>query len=225
MSGNSAILIPAITASASLSGTIVGGLVTYWASRKNFQITSEADRTRRLREKVREASIDFIASLADDSMMDPAVERITQRWGPAATGLLTARTDDDLAAAAKSIDPAIETAGGRMAILYHLFRNTEVLDQAGSYSRVSLSRLRLLAPEEIARSAHRVLYRNFALQLTVALAPDATDTARDALNGEINDFFNRVRHFMSVKDMTFDYIDEEYLSLMFPALEAPGVKR
>jgi hypothetical protein len=57
--------------------------------------------------------------------------------------------------------------------------------------------------------------------LTVTLAPDATDPARDALNREINDFFNRVRHFMSVEDMNFDFIDEEYLSDMFPALRAP----
>jgi hypothetical protein len=57
--------------------------------------------------------------------------------------------------------------------------------------------------------------------LTVTLAPDATDPARDALNREINDFFNQVRHFMSVEDMNFDFIDEEYLSDMFPALRAP----
>ena len=75
MIGNSAWFIPAITASASLSGTIVGGLVTYWASRKNFEISSEVDRVRNLREKVREGAIGFIASLADQSMMDPAVSR------------------------------------------------------------------------------------------------------------------------------------------------------
>jgi len=60
LSGNSAWIIPAITASASLSGTIVGGLVTYWASRKNFQIESETDRVSNLRAKVREAAIEFI---------------------------------------------------------------------------------------------------------------------------------------------------------------------
>ena len=41
------------------------------------------------------------------------------------------------------------------------------------------------------------------------------------MNREINDFFNRVRHYMSVEDMNFDYIDQEYLSVMFPALQAP----
>ena len=221
LGGTSSWIIPAITASASLSGTIVGGLVTYWASIKNFEVTSEADRVRNLREKVREGAIGFIASLADNSRLDPAVERIGRRWGPAATDLLTARTDDDLAAAAKAIDPAIETGAGRGSILYQLFRNTGVLDESGSYTKASLSELRLLAPEDVAKSAHRVLFRHFALQLTVALAPDATDPARDALNREINDFFNRVRHYMSVEDMNFDYIDQEYLSVMFPALQAP----
>lgn len=222
MIGSSAWFITAITASASLTGTIVGGLVTYWASRKNFEISSEVDRVRNLREKVREGAIGFIASLADQAMMDPAVDRITRRWGPAATSLLTAQTDTALAVAAKAIDPSIDTSGDRGSILYQLFRNTGVLDEAGSYTRASLSELRLLAPEDIAKSAHRVLFRNFSLQLTVALAPDATDPARDALNREINDFFNRVRHFMSVEDMAFDYIDEEYLSVMFPALQTPA---
>ena len=219
MSGNSAWVIPAITASASLSGTVVGGLVTYWASRKNFQITSEADRINNLRAKVREAAIEFIGSLADHKSQ-PVIDRIVTRWGPAAASLLTAQTDQQLAEAARAINPDIQIGADRGAILYQLFRNTGVLDESGTYAMASLSELRLLAPEDVAKSAHRVLFRNFALQLTIAVAPDATDPARSALNHEINDFFNRVRHFMSVEDMDFDFIDEEYLSGMFPGLRS-----
>ncbi len=221
LTGTSAWIIPAITASASLSGTVVGGLVTYWASRRNLDVTSEVDRVRNLREKVRESAIEFVASLPDHTFQ-PVVDLIVAHWGSAAaTALITAKTDDELAEAARAINPAIETGPGRGAILYQLFRNTGVLDESGSYAVESLSQLRLLAPEDIAKSAHRVLFRNFALRLTVTLAPDATDPARDALNREINDFFNQVRHFMSVEDMNFDFIDEEYLSDMFPALRAP----
>jgi hypothetical protein len=217
LSGNSAWVIPAITASASLSGTIVGGLVTYWASRKNFEITSESDRVSNLRAKVREGAIGFIGSLADHKPQ-PVIDRIVERWGPAAASLLTAQTDQQLAEAARAIDPDIQIGADRGAILYQLFRNTGVLDESDSYGVKSLSELRLLAPEDIAKSAHRVLFRNFALRLTATLAPDKADPARDALNREINDFFNRVRHFMSVEDMEFDFIDPEYLSSMFPAL-------
>jgi len=175
---------------------------------------------RNLREKVRESAIGFISSLTDHTSQ-PVVDRIVDRWGgAAATALITAQTDDELAEAARAIDPAIKAGTGRGAILYRLFRNTGVLDESGSYALKNLSELRLLAPEDIAKSAHRVLFRNFALQLTFTLAPDATDPARDALNHEINDFFNRVRHYMSVEDMNFDFIDEEYLSGMFPALRA-----
>ena len=217
LTGNSAWIIPAITAGASLSGTIVGGLVTYWASRRNFEVSSEVDRLRNLREKVREAAIGFIASLPDHTS-EATIDRIVQRWGAAASALITAKTDDELVKVARSIDPAIRADADRGAILYQLFRNTGVLDGSYSYSMQSLSELRLLAPEDVAKSAHRVLFRNFALRLTATLAPDATDPARDALNREINDFFNRVRHFMSVEDMNFDFIDAEYLSGMFPAL-------
>lgn len=213
-------MVPAITAAASLSGTVVGGLVTYWASRRNFVVSSEVDRLRNLREKVREGAIEFIASLPDRTSQ-AVIDRIVQRWGAAATALITAKNDDELAEAAKAINPSIKPGTERGAILYQLFRNTGVLDESDSYGVKSLSELRLLAPEDIAKSAHRVLFRNFALRLTATLAPDATDPARDALNHEINDFFNRVRHFMTVEDMNFNFIDEEYLSDMFPALRSP----
>lgn len=216
MSGNSDWIVPVITASASLSGTIVGGLVTYWASRRNFQMTSEVARVQNLRRRVGKAAVGFVASLADTSMLDPAIDRVTQQWGAAATAVLAGGTDEELAAAARSIDPTIKTDTDRGAILYQLFRNSGVLDESGFYSRSSLSGLRLLAPEDVARSAHRVLFRQFVLQLTVALAADATDPARDALNREINDFFNRVRHYMSVKDIEFDFIDKAFLASMLP---------
>jgi len=132
--------------------------------------------------------------------------------------MIAAKTDDELASAARVIDPTIKADADRGAILFHLFRNSSVLDASYSYAMQSLSELRLLAPEDVAKSAHRVLFRNFALRLTSTLAPDKADPARDALNREINDFFNRVRHFMSVEDMEFDFIDPEYLSGMFPAL-------
>jgi hypothetical protein len=125
LSGNSAWVIPAITASASLSGTIVGGLVTYWASRKNFQIESETDRVSNLRAKVREAAIEFIGSLADHKSQ-PVIDRIVTRWGPAAASLLAARTDQQLAEAARAINPDIQIGADRGAILYQLFRNTGV---------------------------------------------------------------------------------------------------
>ena len=153
-----------------------------------------------------------------DHTNEATIDRIVQRWGAAAGALITANTDDELAKAARSIDPAIRADADRGAVLYQLFRNTGVLDGSYSYSMQSLSELRLLAPEDVAKSAHRVLFRNFALRLTTTLAPDSTDPARDALNREINDFFNRVRHFTSVEDMNFDFIDAEYLSGLFPAL-------
>jgi len=210
-------VVPAITAGASLSGTVVGGLVTYWASRRNFEESSEVDRLRNLREKVREAAIEFIASLPERTS-EAVIDRIVQRWGAAAGAMIAAKTDDELASAARVIDPTIKADADRGAILFHLFRNSSVLDASYSYAMQSLSELRLLAPEDVAKSAHRVLFRNFALRLTSTLAPDKADPARDALNREINDFFNRVRHFMSVEDMEFDFIDPEYLSGMFPAL-------
>lgn len=74
-----------------------------------------------------------------------------------------------------------------------------------------LTELRLVAPSDIADSAQRVIYTAFAQEITSALSPDRRNAAVDAFNGAINDFVNRVRHYMHVEDHEFDAIDKKAL--------------
>ena len=77
-----------------------------------------------------------------------------------------------------------------------------------------LTELRLVAPSDIADSAQRVIYCAFAQELTSAVSPDKRNVATEAFNKAINDFVNRVRHYMHVEDHDFGTIDQRALETL-----------
>lgn len=211
MADNQVWVIPAITASASLLGTIVGGLVAYWTSKRMHERTTAVEERRRQNTLLREGAIQFISGIAHMTVGAAGLERISQQWGPQAARLVEARTEDELLAVAREIDPDIEAGGERMEILLRLFRQTGVLDEDIKSGLTVLSELRLVAPGDVAESAQRVLYSAFSQELTAAVAPHLRIKATAAFNAAVNEFFNRVRHHMSVDDIEFEFINEKVM--------------
>lgn len=212
MADNPVWVIPAITASASLLGTIVGGLVAYWTSKRMHDRTTQAEESRRRNALLREGAIRFVSGIANMMVGAAGLERISQQWGPLAARLVAAGTEDELLEVARQIDPGIEAGGGRMAILLRLFQQTGVLDEDIKIAMTVLSELRLVAPGDVAESAQRVLYTAFAQEFTAAIAPHLKTKATVAFNAEVNEFFNRVRYHMSVEDIEFDFVNEKAMS-------------
>jgi len=56
-------VIPAITASASILGTTVGGLATYWTSKKTYERQSVAEEERQKFDLLRDSTIRFVAAM------------------------------------------------------------------------------------------------------------------------------------------------------------------
>jgi hypothetical protein len=212
MADNPVWVIPAITASASLLGTIVGGLVAYWTSKRMHDRTTAVEELRRKNAFLREGAIQFMSGIAQMTVGAAGLERISQQWGPQAARLLAAGSEGELLAVAREIHPGIEAGGGRMAVLLRLLRETGVLDEDIKAALTVLSELRLVAPADVAESAQRVLYSAFAQELTAAVAPHLRIKATTAFNAAVNEFFNRVRHHMSVEDIEFDFINEKVMS-------------
>lgn len=206
VSGDPAWVVPAITASASLVGTVVGGLATYVTSKRSHERATVAERTMQRNTLLRQSAMRFVAAIADMSRPASGSERITQQWGPVADELLAARSEEELVRAAKAIDPSIEAGEGRVAILIRLIRQTGIYEEEMQKRFTLLSELRFIAPGDVADSAQRVLYRAFAQEMIGVIAPHRQAHATDAFNREINDFVNRVRRHMNVEHIDFEFI-------------------
>ena len=202
-------VIPAITASASLLGTVVGGLVAYWTSKRMHERTNAVEELRQRHQLLREGSTRFIGTVSEISVGSSGLANITEQWGPKAAALVAARSDDDVIEAARAIRPDLETGGGRVAILMRLLRETGVVDDDIKTATAVLSELRLVAPGDVAASAQRVLYKAFIREMTAAFAPHLHRQATNAYNAEVNEFFNRVRHHLNVENIEFDFINED----------------
>jgi hypothetical protein len=206
-------VIPALTAASSLLGTVVGGLVGYWTSKKMHERTAAVDEVRSRNTMLREGAIAFIGGIEKLDVGPAALERVSQRWGPAAARVLSPETDDrELLEAAREIYPAIEAGGGRMQILVRLIRETGVLDDEVRQFTSLLSEIRLVAPADVADAAQRVVYTAMAVQLTASAMPDLNRHATFKYNSAVNEFFNRVRHHMSVENIEFDFINENLIT-------------
>lgn len=211
MSGDPAWVIPAITASASLFGAIVGGFATYWTAKKAHERETAAEEFRQRYTLLRQAATRFVDTMTDSSLTTSGLERLAEQWGPLVDKLAAARTEAELVEVARVIDPTIEPGEGQLAILLQLVRESGVFDD-DIRSRFSLlTELRLVAPRDVADCAQRVLYSAFAQDLTSAVAPRLQRQAVDSFNHEINDFVNRVRHYMNVEDIEFSFINEKLL--------------
>jgi hypothetical protein len=213
-------VIPALTAASSLLGTVVGGLVGYWTSKKLHERTAAVDEVRSRNAMLREGAMAFIGGIEKLDVGPAALERVSQRWGPAAARVLSPETDDrQLLEAAREIYPAIEAGGGRMQILVQLIRETGVLDDEVRQFTSLLSEIRLVAPADVADAAQRVVYTAMAVQLTASAMPELNRHATFKYNSAVNEFFNRVRHHMSVENIEFDFINE---NLIAEVLELEG---
>jgi len=205
-------VIPALTAASSLLGTVVGGLVGYWTSKKMHERTSAVDEERSRNAMLREGAMAFIGGIEKLDVGPAALERVSERWGPAAASVLSPETDDrQLLEAAREIYPAIEAGGGRMQILVRLIRETGVLDDEVRQFTSLLSEIRLVAPADVADAAQRVVYTAMAVQLTASAMPELNRHATFKYNSAVNEFFNRVRHHMSVENIEFDFINENLI--------------
>ena len=198
-----------ITAASGLLGTLIGGLVGYWSSSKMHDRTIATEELRHRHTQLREGALAFISGIEKLDVGPAALERVSQRWGPAAARVLSPETDDrELLEAAREIYPAIEAGGGRMQILVRLIRETGVLDDEVRQFTSLLSEIRLVAPVDVADAAQRVVYTAMAVQLTASATPELNRHATFKYNSAVNEFFNRVRHHMSVENIEFDFINE-----------------
>ena len=68
-----------------------------------------------------------------------------------------------------------------------------------------------MAPADVAETAQRVAYTAIAVRLTAVAAPTLNRHATFNYNSAVNEFFNRVRHHMSVENIEFDFVNENLL--------------
>lgn len=205
MSGEPFWVIPAITASAGLVGTAVGGLSAYWTSKKSFERTQLSEEKQQNNVLLREAAIRFIAAITEEKVAHTALQRIADQFGDIADRMASAGTDDEFNSLARQIDPSIEPGADRVAVLGHLMRSTGAFDDDLRRAVTLITELRLIAPRDVTESAQRVLYTAASREVAAALVPENQRHATDAFNHEVNEFFNRVRHHMSVEDIEFDF--------------------
>ena len=205
-------VLPAITAASSLMGTVVGGLVGYWSSMRMHDRTAAAEESRSRNTLLREGAMAFITGIEKLDVGPAALERISQRWGLGTAALLSPETDDQSTLeAAREIYPALESGGGRLQILLRLVKETGVLDDEASQLTSLLSEIRLVAPADVADAAQRVAYTAMAVRLTASAVPELNRHATFKYNSAVNEFFNRVRHHMSVENIEFDFLNENLL--------------
>lgn len=202
-------VIPAISAGASLLGTLVGGFSTYWTSKKSFERSLASEQSQQRNTLIREAAVRFISSVTETPLLATSLARIETEWKPAAAQLAAATTDEEFMAAAAAIDPGIPPDLDRPAKLIHLMRTSGVFDEDASRAVALLTELRLIVPRDVAEVAQRVVYSAAARELALATAPHIQRQATDSLNHEINEFFNRVRHHMNVEDIEFELFNQE----------------
>ena len=204
MSGEAVWVIPAITASASLLGTAVGGFSAYWTSKRSFERIQIAEQAAERNTLLRQAATRFITAITEMPAASPG-SRMTERIAPVVQRMSQAQSDEEFAAIARDFDPSIPPDADGVAIIMHLLRSTGTLDEELDRAVALIIELRLIAPRDVAESAQRVLYTAAGRNLAVAFAPDNQRHAADAFNREINTFFNRVRHHMNVDDIEFDF--------------------
>jgi hypothetical protein len=202
-------VIPAITASASLLGTIVGGLAAYWTSKKTHDRQTAAEEERQKYTLLREAAIRFVTAMTDISVANVGIKEISREWGAVADQLASARTEQDLIDIAMQVDPTIQPGLSRINTLLRLVRLTGLPEEDLKKAVTLLTELRFIAPSDVADSAQRVIYTAFAQELTAAIAPHLRHQTTDAFNREINDFVNRVRHHMHFEHYEFKVIDQQ----------------
>jgi len=201
-----------ITAATGLLGTLIGGLVGYWSSSKMHDRTIATEESRQRNALLREGAMAFIIGIQKLDVGPVAMERIVQRWGPRAAILLSPDTDDEATLeAAREVYPGIEAGGGRTNILLRLAKETGVLDDEATQLTSLLSEIRLVAPADVAETAQRVAYTAIAVRLTAVAAPTLNRHATFNYNSAVNEFFNRVRHHMSVENIEFDFVNENLL--------------
>jgi hypothetical protein len=208
VSGQASWVIPAISAGASLLGTLVGGLTAYWTSKKSFERQLTYEQSNQRNTLLREASVRFITAITDTPITQSGVAAASAQWGPALGQLAATETDRDFAAVARTIVPEIAPDSLREQALVELMRSTGAFDDDVRRAVTLLTELRLVAPRDVADSAQRVLYAAAARELAVAFSPQRQRQTNKAFNDEVNDFFNRVRHHMSVEDIDFDFFNE-----------------
>ena len=223
MNGQTDWVIPTITASASLLGAMVGGLATYWTSKKTHERQTTAEEERQRSTLLREAAIRFVAAMTDISVASIGHKQMSHEWGLVAEQLVLARTDQELVEVARQLDPTIHAGLGRLSILLRLVRVSGLLEEDLKKAVTMLTELRLIAPGDVADSAQRVVYTAFAQEITAAIAPSQRHHTTEVFNREINDFVNRVRHHMKVQHHVFDPIDQRALqNLLRPQSDNGG---
>lgn len=211
MSGQPGWLIPMISASASLLGTLVGGLTTYWSSKKSFERQLAADQSNQRNTELREAAIRFIRAITDTPVVQSGMLRASTEWGPLLGQLSAAETDRDFVDVARTIAPTIPPESRREEALVELLRTTGAFDEDVRRAVTLLTELRLVAPRDVAESAQRVLYSAATRELAEGFSPQRQRHAIEGFNREVNEFFNRVRHHMNVEDIDFDFFNEGVL--------------
>lgn len=205
-------MIPAISASASLAGTVVGGLAAYFTSKKSFERAQAAEELERRNAQLRDAAVRFITAIADAPVAKSGVQRLAEQLGPQAARMAAAGSDEEFAALAREIDPSIGAKTDRVAVLVHLMRTTGAFDDDVRQAVTLITELRLTAPRDVTESAQRVLYTAASREVVAAIAPSAGHFAADAFNREVNEFFNRVRHHMKVEDIEFDFFNHNMIA-------------
>jgi len=151
-------VIPAINASASLLGTIVGGLAAYWTSKKTHDRQTAAEEERQKYTLLREAAIRFVTAMTDISVANVGIKEISREWGAVADQLASARTEQDLLDIAKQVDPTIQPGLSRINTLLRLVRLTGLPEEDLKKAITLLTELRFIAPSDVADSAQRVIY-------------------------------------------------------------------
>lgn len=210
-------VIPAITASASLLGTVVGGLATYWTAKRTHERQSVNDEERLKFDLLRDATIRFVTAMTEISVANAGLKAISTEWADVTHRLAHAETHDELLGMAREIDPSIPDNLTRLAVMFRVVRVTGLLEDDIKRAITLLTELRLVAPSDIADSAQRVIYSAFAQEITSALSLEKRNAATEAFNQAINDFVNRVRHYMHVEDHDFEVLDRKALdSLLDP---------
>ena len=164
-------VIPAITASASLLGTVVGGLATYWTSKKNYERQSVADDERLKYDLLRDATIRFVAAMTEISVAGAGLKEISAEWAEVTQRLAHAEDHGQLVAMAREVDPTIPENLTRLAILFRVVRASGALEDDVKRAITLLTELRLVAPSDIADSAQRVVYCAFAQEITAHVVP------------------------------------------------------
>ena len=207
-------VIPAITASASLMGTMVGGLAAYWTSKKTHERQSVVEEERQKFDLLRDATIRFVAAMTEISVASAGLREISTEWAEMTQKLAHVDDHDTFVKMAQAVDPTIPANLNRLAIMFRLVRVTGVLEDDIKRAITLLTELRLVAPSEIADSAQRVIYCAFAQEIASAISPDKRNAATEAFNQAINDFVNRVRHHMHVEDHDFDVLDRTALDTL-----------